>query len=83
MNSIRKAAAVLLSMMVLFFATISVLAIWDVIKIEKIFQKSISTLFVLFVASAILLFLFSVVFKSQENNSDNDTPRPPKQPPVV
>ncbi len=77
MNMIRKASAIILSLMVVFFTVLSILAIWDIIQVEDIFKKSISTLFVLFVAAAIMLFLFAVVFKGDEN-----APRPPKNPPM-
>ena len=64
-SNFRKAAAVILAMIVLFFTTLSVLAIWDVITIEHILSKSLGTLLVIFVSSAIILFIFAVVFKGE------------------
>ena len=74
---IRKAASIIVAALVLFFTVISILAIWDIINIEKVFQKSIMTLLVLFICAAIMLFIFSVLFKSGDDNSPNQPPKPP------
>ncbi|HEY4799467.1 MAG TPA: hypothetical protein VII99_10365 [Bacteroidia bacterium] len=63
---VRKIAAIALVVLVLFFTVISVLAIWDVIQIEQILQKSLSTLLIIFVSSAIVLFIFAILYKSEE-----------------
>jgi hypothetical protein len=60
-NNFRKAAAIILTLIVLFFTTISILAIWDVIEIQHILSKSLGTLIVIFVSSAIILFIFAVL----------------------
>lgn len=65
LNNFRKAAAVALAMLVLFFTTISILAIWDVINIDHVLFKSVGTLMVIFTSSAVLLFIFSVLFKAE------------------
>lgn len=78
MKNIRKGSAVLLTLLVIFFTVVSILAIWEVIDIQEIFRKSITTLFIIFVAAAVILFLFAVVFK--DNNEEKRPPRPPHQP---
>lgn len=65
-NNVRKIAAVSLTLMVMFFTALSVLAIWDVIQVEQILQKALSTLLVIFISSAISLFIFAVLFKPEE-----------------
>jgi predicted RND superfamily exporter protein len=65
-NNFRKTAAILLSLIVLFFTVISVLAIWDVIDIQHILSKSLGTLLVIFVSSAIILFIFAVIMKEED-----------------
>ena len=65
-SSVRKFAAIALVALVLFFTAISILAIWDIIQIEQILQKSLSTLLVIFVSSAIALFIFAVLYKAEE-----------------
>lgn len=61
---LRKGASIILILLVLFFTTISILAIWDIIEIEHVMSKTLGTLLVIFVAAAIMLFIFAVVFKS-------------------
>ena len=68
MNSVRKFAAVVLATLVIFFTIISILAIWDIIDIKNILSKSLGTLLVLFISSAILLFIFAIVFKNDNEN---------------
>lgn len=65
LNYIRKGSAVALALLVLFFTTISILAIWELINIDRILFKSVGTLMVIFTSSAVLLFIFSVLFKSE------------------
>jgi hypothetical protein len=60
-DNLRRPAAILLTLIVLFFTTISVLAIWDVIEIQHILSKSLGTLLVIFVSAAIIVFIFAVL----------------------
>lgn len=69
MDVFRKIAAVLIGLMVVLFTVISILGIWDIIEIEGLFYKSLKTLAVLFISSAILMFVFSVLFKSADSST--------------
>jgi len=71
--TLRKASAIILIALVSFFTGISILAIWDIIKVEHIFTKTLSTLLILFAASAIMLFIFAVLFKSDADKERNST----------
>ncbi len=73
---VRKVFSVILATLVLFFTLICILAIWDIIDIERIFQKSMATLFVLFISSAIMLFIFAVVYKGEETPKLSAKTRP-------
>jgi len=74
---LRKAASIILVLMVLFFTTISILAIWDIIEVERILSKTLGTLLVIFVAAAIMLFIFAVIFKTDaDKQRSNTTPNP-------
>jgi hypothetical protein len=76
-HSFKKFFAILLSMLVLVITSLSILAIWDVINIEKIFQKSLSSLILIFVASAVILFIFTVLYPVTFKK-DNNLPSPPQ-----
>lgn len=73
---IRKVFSVILATLVLFFTVICILAIWDIIDVERIFQRSMATLFVLFISSAIMLFIFAVVYKTDEQPKVSRKARP-------
>jgi predicted membrane channel-forming protein YqfA (hemolysin III family) len=69
----RKGISVLLATLTLFFTVLAILGIWEIIEVKNIAWKSLYSIFVIFVASAIILFIFSVIY----NNGD-DLPPPPK-----
>jgi hypothetical protein len=52
-----------LAIMVIAVTLIAVLAIWDVISLEYVFRKIITSLLVIFAASVVTLFIFNVVIK--------------------
>lgn len=68
-QSIKKIAGYLLILIILLFTCIGILGIWEVIDLRDIGQKVISSLLVVFAASAVLLFIFAVVLKDDSNNS--------------
>jgi Na+/H+-dicarboxylate symporter len=63
---VRKAVAIILIALVLFFTAISILAIWDFIQIERVISKSITTLLIITASAAVMLFVFSVLYKPEE-----------------
>lgn len=70
----RKGISILLAVLTLFFTVLAILGIWDVIDVKHIASKSLYSILVIFVSAAILLFIFSVLYKSGD---DNFTPPPP------
>lgn len=70
----RKGISILLAILTLFFTVLAILGIWDVIDVKHIASKSLYSILVIFVSAAILLFIFSVLYKSGD---DNFTPPPP------
>lgn len=63
-SGLKKLTAAILVLAVLFFSTLAVLSIWDIINVEQVFRKSILTLVVIFCAAVIILFVLSNFFKS-------------------
>lgn len=68
-ESMKKVTAAVLIMAVLFFSTLAILSIWDIIEIERILRKSILTLVVIFCASVVILFVFSNFMKGDDNRN--------------
>ncbi len=69
-NYVRKIVSYILIGMVVFITAISILAIWDVIELERVFWKTVRSLFVVFIASVVVLFITSVIM-----NNDDKTKR--------
>ncbi|MEQ9188882.1 MAG: hypothetical protein RLP15_14205 [Cryomorphaceae bacterium] len=72
-ESIKKVTASVLILAVLFFSTLAILSIWDIIQVERILRKSIMTMVVIFSASVVILFVFSNFLKGEGGN--NQPPR--------
>jgi len=70
-NSIKKIISFLLIGLVLVFTVIALLGIWEVINLDEIIRKMFVSLMVVFAASAVILFIFSVLIRSDENKPGN------------
>ena len=68
-NSVKKVISYILILMVLLFTVIALLGIWDVIDLDDIIRKMFVSLMVIFAAAAVILFIFAVIIKD-----DNDMP---------
>ncbi len=57
--------------MVLLVTVIALLGIWDIIDLQHILRKTISSLVLIFAASAVVLFIFTIIINFKDNNLDN------------
>lgn len=73
-NLIRKSAAIVFTVLVLFFAILSILAVWEIISITDVLSKSFKTLLIIFISSAVTLFIFSMLFRHDEEGKANKPP---------
>jgi len=64
---IKKIASYVLIALVLAFTVLGLLAIWDIIDVQNVMRKILLSLFVVFVASVVVLFIFSVVIHEDKN----------------
>lgn len=67
----KKIASWILISLVLFFTVLSLLAIWDIIDFEHVMRKILTSLFVIFCAAVVVLFIFSVVINDKKDKSIN------------
>ena len=65
-SSIKKVVSYILITLILIFTVIAILGIWDVINLEDILRKILTSLFVIFVASVVVLFIFAVLIKDSD-----------------
>ena len=61
--TLKKFVGYLLVALVLIFTIIGVLGVWDVINLHDVIGKFMMSLLIIFIASAVALFIFSVVLK--------------------
>jgi len=66
MSTIKKITAYILIFLIIFSTIIGLLAIWDVIDIQEVMRKVLSSIFIVFVASVVVLFIFSVIIKDSD-----------------
>ncbi|MGD9995110.1 MAG: hypothetical protein AB7E36_09935 [Salinivirgaceae bacterium] len=59
----KKITSYVLALLVVVVTSIALLAIWDIISLEYVVKKIMSSLLVIFAASVVTLFIFNVVIK--------------------
>mgnify|MGYP000150338777 CR=1 FL=1 len=64
---IKKAASFLLVAIVITLTLIALLGIWEIISLEHVLWKAIQSLLVIFVASAVILFIFTYLVKEKND----------------
>ena len=73
MNQTAKTiASYLLIALVILVTGVSILAIWDVIELEQVFWKASKSLFVVFIASVVILFISSVILNNNDKKADRN-----------
>jgi len=75
MEGTKRIIGIFLVVLVLFFTAIAILSIWEVIAIERIMNKSFKTLFVLFAATFVVLFVSNAFLG--KGNGKQDHPSTP------
>ena len=64
-TSVKKIISYFMIILVLIFTIIALLGIWDIISLDEIIRKMFVSLMVIFVAAAVILFIFSVLIKDE------------------
>ena len=72
MKNLKSVTAYLLIGLILVITLISILGVWDIIPLEDVLQKILSSLLIVFVAAAVALFIFSVMIKDSDNQNPPD-----------
>ena len=65
MNNIRKITGFILVGLILVFTTVAILGIWEIINLQEVMAKVLSSLLVVFVASAVVLFITTVLIREE------------------
>lgn len=64
--SIKKVISYFMIILVLVFTVIALLGVWEVISLDDIIKKMFVSLMVVFAAAAVILFIFSVLIRDQD-----------------
>jgi uncharacterized membrane protein YidH (DUF202 family) len=67
MNTIKRVTAYILVFIILVMTVVAILGIWDIVNLESILRRTMTSLFVVFISSVIVLFIFTVLIKENEN----------------
>jgi heme A synthase len=66
MDTMKKVVSYILIALVLVFTVIAILGIWDIIDLKNIMMNTIFSLIVIFAASAVILFIYTVFMKDSD-----------------
>ena len=70
MDIMKKIVSYILIACVLLFTIVAILGIWDIINLKNVMMNTIFSLIVIFAASAVILFVYTVFMKdSDQHNS--------------
>lgn len=72
MGTLKRVASYILIGLILVFTIISILGIWGVIDInlQKVMLNTLYSLLVVFAASAVILFIFTVLIKDDDKKQE-------------
>ena len=73
-TSVKKVISYFMIILVLVFTIIALLGIWEIISLEDIIKKMFVSLMVVFAAAAVILFIFSVLIRDQDEPEKVDKP---------
>lgn len=64
--NVRKIVAYILSILVLVFSVVAILAIWDVIEYKYLIKRMFQSLMVVLAASAVIVLIFAILDRSDK-----------------
>ena len=69
---VKKIVAYLLTILVLLFSVVAVLAIWEVIDYDQLIKRMFQSLMVVLAASAVIVLIFAILDKSDQPGRPKD-----------
>lgn len=70
-NTVKKAASYILIVVVLISTFIAILSVWGLIDLEDVIWKIMQTLFVVFIAALLVLFIYNVLIREPFRKTDD------------
>ncbi len=69
MDTMKKIVSYILIACVLMFTIVAILGIWDIIDLKNVMMNTVFSLIVIFAASAIILFIYTVFMKDSDQRN--------------
>ncbi len=66
-NTVKKVASYILISIVVVATFISILSVWGIVDLEDVMWKIMKTLFIVFVAAVVVLFITAVLVKDNKS----------------
>lgn len=63
----KKITAYVLALFVVVCTLIALLSVWEIISLQEVMRKILTSLLIIFVASVVSLFIFNVVIKNDKS----------------
>ena len=69
METMKKIVSYILITCVLIFTIVAILGIWDIIDLKNVMMNTIFSMIVIFAASAVILFIYTVFMRDSDQKS--------------
>jgi hypothetical protein len=69
MDTMKKIVSYILVALVLIFTVVAILGIWGIIDLKNVMMNTIFSLIVIFAASAVILFIYTVFMRDTDQKS--------------
>lgn len=66
MLPLKKITSYILIGIIMIFTIISILGVWEIIPLEDYLRKILLSLFIVFVAAVVVLFIFNVLLRNDQ-----------------
>jgi len=66
MDTMKKIVSYILVALVLIFTIVAILGIWNIIDLKNVMMNTIFSLIVIFAASAVILFIYTVFMRDSD-----------------
>ncbi len=69
MNNVRKITGFILVGLIVVLTVVAILGIWGVVDLEQVLTRVLTSLLVVFIASAVVLFITTVLIKEEQKKT--------------
>ncbi|MCF8370936.1 MAG: hypothetical protein K9H64_04890 [Bacteroidales bacterium] len=71
-NAVKKVASYILIVVVMISTFIAIFSVWGLIDLEDVIWKIMQTLFVVFIAAILVLFIYNILLREPFKKKDDE-----------